>query len=1093
MPPEDKGHPVGFADEDPPTPAQGDAPPTPAQSNWILTWFAHNRVAANLLMALIVVVGLLSLGRLQQEVVPQVPSNLISVTVPYPGAAPEEVETAVCNRIEERVQDVTSVERVRSVAAENLCTVTIEAVHGADLRAALDDVKTRVDSIDSFPEDVEKPIVQEVELRLQLLDVVISGPADELTLRRLGEQVRDEIAALPGITRVNLGSVRPYEIAIEVSEETLRRHRLTFDQIAQSIRRSSLDLSGGTINTEGGDILLRTHGQAYRQREFEDLVLLTRPDGTRLLLGEVATVIDRFAETGSTARFDGLPAVVVQVFRVGEQRDTKISARVRAYLEEARTRLPDGIQLTVWQDDTSLLEDRLGTLLRNGASGLVLVLLVLALFLRLRLALWVAIGIPVAFLGTLGLLPSLGQSINMVSLLAFIVVLGMVVDDAIIVGENIHRHHEMGKGGVEAAVAGVQEVAVPVTFAALTTIAAFAPLLNLPGPVGIVMRAYPVIVIATLAVSLIESLLILPSHLTHLRPRLTASDLGNTRQNVTQRLRDAWGRCQDALDSSLEWIDQNVYQRLLRRAIAWRYSAVATAVAALLLSLGYVASGHLRFSPLPPVEADNLVAFLVMPQGTPADVTAETLDRLEMSARELERELTDAGGLPFRHILTSIGDQPFRARQTSSAVGVATNLAAPHLGEVTIELAPADQRTSATHEMLSRWRQLTGQIPDAVELSFNADLFSTGAPIDIQLAARSLEELHAATAEVKAALGRYPGVSDVTDSIRIGKQEIRISITPEAESLGLNLGDLARQVRQAFYGEEAQRIQRGRDEVRVMVRYPEQERSSLANLEAMRIRTPDGDEVPFGVVARLEPGRGLAAIEHTDGKRTIKITADVDRRRTSSSLILADLELELMPKILADYPGLSYSIEGQQKQQRESTSGVLQGFLLALFAIYALLAIPFRSYLLPLVIMSAIPFGMIGAFAGHALMGRDLTVNSLIGIVALSGVVVNDSLVLVDFIHRLKRGGIPLRQAIYQAGARRFRPIVLTSLTTFAGLTPLLLERSEQAQLVIPMAISLAFGVLFASVIVLLLVPVSYCILEDVRASLNRYFSTSRA
>ncbi len=1050
----------------------------------ILAWFARNRVAANLLKALIVVAGLLSLGSLRQEVVPEVPSNLISITVPYPGAAPEEVETAVCSRIEERVLDVTTVERVRSVAVEGLCTVTLELVHGADLRAALDEVKTRVDAVVGLPEEVEKPIVGEVELRLQLLDVVISGPADELTLRRLGEQVRDEIAALPGITRVQLSAVRPYEISIEVSEDSLRRHGLTFDEVAEAVRRSSLDLSGGTLKTRGGEILLRTEGQAYRQREFEDLVLLHRPDGTRLLLGDVATVVDRFAESGPTARFDGQPAVVVRVFRVGEQRDTRISERVRAYVESARPRLPEGVELTVWQDETRLLRGRLGTLLRNGASGLVLVLLVLALFLRLRLAMWVSLGIPVAFLGTLSLLPTLGQSINMVSLLAFIVVLGMVVDDAIIVGENVYRHQQISRDGLEATIRGVQEVAAPVIFAALTTIAAFAPLLNLPGPIGVVMRAYPVIVITTLAISLVESLLILPSHLTHLRPSAAPPKPEDeaSKQDSPELTppKAGWERFQGILDGRIEWLDEEVYRPILRKVIDWRYSAAAAAVAALLVSIGYVASGHLRFSPLPPVEADNLVAFLVMPQGTSAEVTAQALDRLEASARELENELTDAGALPFRHILTSIGDQPFRARQTSSAVGVAASVAAPHLGEVNIELAPADERTTAAQKLLARWRELTGQIPDAVELSFNADLFSTGVPIDIQLAATDLDDLRAAADEVKAALRLYPGVTDVTDSIRVGKQEVRLAITPEAEALGLSLGDLARQVRQAFYGEEAQRIQRGRDEVKVMVRYPESERRSLANLETMRIRTRDGDEVPFDVVARLEHGRSLAAIQHTDGKRTVNITAGVDRRQTRSNLVLADLEQEVLPSILADHPGLSYSLEGQQRQQRESTGGLGKSLLLALFAIYALLAIPFRSYLKPLVIMSAIPFGMIGAFGGHALMGRDLTVNSLIGIVALAGVVVNDSLVLVDFIHRRQRHGTPLHQAIYEAGARRFRPIVLTSLTTFAGLTPLLLERSEQAQLVIPMAISLAFGVLFASVIVLLLVPVSYAILEDI-------------
>ncbi len=1041
--------------------------------NQILGWFARNGVAANLLMGLIVVFGWLSLGSLRQEVVPQVPSNLISVTVPYPGAAPAEVETAICSRVEEHVEDVSTVERVRAVAVEGLCTVTIEIVHGTDLRAALDEVKSQVDAIDSFPEDAERPVVQEVELRLQLLDVVISGGADELTLRRLGETVRDGIAALPGVSRVQLDAVRPYEIAVEVSEQALRRHGLTFDQVAQAIRRSSLDLSGGSVRTEGGEVLLRTRGQAYDRQQFEELVLLTRADGTRLLLGEVATVIDRFAESGPKARFDGQAAVVVRVFRVGDQRDDLISAGVRGYVEEMRSRLPEGIHITLWQDDTVLLRDRLGTLMSNGGQGLLLVLLVLALFLRPRLAFWVALGIPITFLGTLGLLPALGQSINMVSLLAFVVVLGMVVDDAIVVGENIHRHRQMAKSGVDAAVDGVREVAGPVIFSTLTTMAAFAPLLSLPGPIGIVMRAYPVIVLTALTVSLVESLLVLPNHLAYTERRsVTAED----------ELTGPWNRFQTTLTSWVDGAERKLYQPTLRWALDRRWTAIAIAVALLLISFGYVGGGHLGFSPLPPVEADNLVAFLAMPQGTTEEVTGAILARLEASARELESELSEEGEPAFLHVLTTIGAQPFRAKQTASSVGVAASVAAPHLGEVNVELAPAAERRLSANELLTRWRQRTGQIPDAVELSFNADVFSTGKPIDVQLAGSDLGQLRSAADAVKAALGEFQGVFDVTDSLRTGKQEIRIAVTEEAEALGLSLEDVARQVRQAFYGEEAQRIQRQREEVKVMVRYPEDERRSLANLESMRIRRPDGGEVPFSVVAQLEFGRDLARIEHTDGKRTVNVTAAVDRRQANANLVLAELRREVLPGILADHPGLSYSFEGQQRQQRQSAGGLGRSFLLALFAIYALLAIPFRSYTRPFVIMSAIPFGIIGAFGGHALMGRDLTVNSIIGIVALSGVVVNDSLVLVDFVHRLHRAGTPLREAICEAGSRRFRPILLTSLTTFVGLTPLLLEKSEQAQLVIPMAISLAFGVLFATAIVLVLVPVMYEIFEAGRA-----------
>lgn len=1045
------------------------------QTRGALAWFARNGVAANLLMMTVLVGGTLAATTMVKEVFPTLPSDIVSVSVADPGAAPEEVERALCTRIEEQVVGLEAVQRVRARAREGSCLVTVELLTGSDVSAAVDDIKARVDSIDTFPEEAEEPLIQELVIRTHVLAIAVSGAVDEGSLKGLGEQVRDEVSALEGITQVSLVSARPYEISIEVSEEALRRWSLSFDQVVQAVRRASLDLPGGSLDTRGGQILLRTEGQAYRGRAFEALTLLTREDGSRLRLADVATVIDGFADTDQRARFDGEPAVLVQVFRVGDQDVGAIADEVKAYVARAQARMPAGIKLTVWQDDTRILKSRMDVLWRNGRAGLFLVLLVLALFLRVRLAAWVSAGILVSFMGALWVMPMLGVTINLISLFAFIIVLGIVVDDAIVVGENIYRHHQDGKGGLEAAIEGVREVSVPVVFSVLTTIAAFAPLVGVSGTTGKIMRVIPMVVIATLLFSMMESLFVLPAHLSHL----------GRMQTPTAGWFSLWTRFQQRFnDAFLHWVETR-YRPLVDKAIARRYTTLAIAIAILLLSVGYVAAGFIRFSFFPPIEADNLVSFLTMPQGTSAEETSRILRRIDRAALDLRDELVRAGDAgAIQHIVTSIGEQPYRTRQAGPGADPRTflNLSSSHLGEVNIELAPAEERAVTSSELLARWRARVGEVPDAVELSFDANLFSPGKPIDIQLAGPSILDLRRAAERLQAALAQYPGVHDIASSFRAGKRELSLSITREAEAAGLTLADLARQVRQAFYGEEAQRIQRGRDDVRVMVRYPEDERRSIGDLDRLRIRLPNGTEVPFAVAGRVEEDRGFATIERTDRKRTVNVTADVDLQRTNANRVLADLTAGPLPQLLEDFNDIEYSLEGEQQQQRETINGLVRSFVFALFVIFVLLAIPFRSYLQPAIVMTSVPFGIIGAIWGHVLMGKDLTMLSIFGIVALTGVVVNDSLVLVDFINRARRGGASVGQAIRRAGVVRFRPILLTSLTTFVGLTPLLLERSVQAQFLIPMAISLAFGVLFSTAIVLVVVPVTYVILEDIKA-----------
>jgi multidrug efflux pump subunit AcrB len=1041
--------------------------------NRAIAWFAGNHVAANLLMMLLVVGGLLSIPTIKQEIMPELSLDVVTVRVVYPGAAPIEIEEGICIRIEEELQGLQGVKRISSTAAEGVCLVSVELVAGEDVRRRLDEIRSRVDGIDSFPEEAEKPVIAQADIRFQVLDVAVSGDVGEASLKRLGQQVRDEISALPGITDVELVATRPYEVAIEVSEDALLRHDLSFDHVVRAVRRSSLDLPGGSVKTAGGEVLIRTKGQAYRGGEFEKLVLLSRPDGSRLRLGDVARVVDGFEETDQLAHFDGRPTTLVEVYRVGNQSALEVSAAVREYIEQARERLPAGVTLTVWQENARFLRARLDTLLVNGRDGFALVLLVLALFLRLRLAFWVSLGVPLSFLGALFVMPSLGLSINLISLMAFIVVLGIVVDDAIVVGENAYTEQSRGAAPLAGAIAGAQGIAMPVVFGVLTTIVAFVPMLFVVGPTGRMTRIIPMIVIACLIFSLIESLFVLPAHLAHAGSRETRGSNPVTR---------TWLRFQGAVASALQRLIREVYRPVLETLLEWRYLTVAAGVSVLLMAMAMLGGGWLRFVFQPEVEGEVAVAYLTMPLGTPVEVTAEAVGQLVRAAEEVRREV-DAereSGSVIAHVFDAVGEQPYRRRQASSVAALSQSYGTgSHLGEVEIEVVPSEERDITVEELTRRWRERTGMIPGAVELSFVSTLITAGAPIHLELAGSDLDELVTAAERVKRILAVYPGVMDISDSFRGGKQEIELEILPEAEALGLTLSDLAGQVRQAFYGHEVQRIQRGRDDVKVVVRYPAEDRRSLGDLERMRIRAADGSAVPFSSVAHANLGRGFSSIQREDRRRVVSVTAAVDTHVSNANEIVADLKRELVPEIEAIHPRVQISFGGEQREQAEVLGSLIRGWIIALIAIYALLAVPLRSYLQPLIIMVAIPFGLVGAVAGHLIMQYKFSMMSVVGLVALSGVVVNDSLVLVDYVNKRRAKGAAMQDAIREAGAARFRAVLLTSLTTFAGLTPLLMEQNVQAKLLIPMGISLAFGVIFATLITLVMVPVSYLILED--------------
>ncbi|MEE9608743.1 MAG: efflux RND transporter permease subunit [Myxococcota bacterium] len=1046
-----------------------------------IAWFAENHVAANLLMFVVIVAGLASLPSIHQKTFPDINVEMIQISVSYLGAAPEEVEEGVCVRIEEEIQGIDGIEKITSTANEGACGVSAELLSGYPVDRALTQIKNAVDAIDSFPEETEKPIVSHYVVKRNALQLAVSGDASERALKVFGERIRDQIAGLPDVTQVELAASRAYEISIEVPEESLRRHGLTFDQVVQAVRRGSLDRPGGSIKTSGGEVLLRTKGQAYTGEEFERIVVLTREDGTRLLLGEIADVVDGFEEDERYTRFDGEAAVLIKVSRVGQQRVLDLVEQVKEYAEGSAPGLPEGLELTVWRDGSQALRDRLDILIRNGVGGFALVFAVLALFLRLRVAIWVSIGVPISFLGALALFPPLQISIDVISLFAFILVLGLLVDDAIVVGENVHRHQERSEAPLEASIRGTQEVAIPVIFGVLTTVAAFMPLILAPGPMGQIFSAIGTVVVCCLVFSLVESQLVLPAHLGHIRIGRRAARQGPVSAG--------WARIRGTLGNSLERLAREGYRPRLERALQWRYATLAVGVAVLMLTVAVIATGRMRFSFFPAVEGDYVTARLTMPLGTPVATTAAAVRDLEAAARRMKAALDEEydvdGASVVKHVLASVGEQPSlsapgppRARDAAAS--------GSHLGEVSLELLGGDVRPVSADAVAQRWRELAPPIPGVEELLFSSSLFTIGDPIDIQLQASEVDQLRRASDQLKAQLTGYPGVFDISDSFRDGKAEIKLGIRDSAQSLGLTLDDLARQVRQAFYGEEAQRIQRGRDDVRVMVRYPEADRRSLANLDDLRIRTPNGGEVPFYAVARAERGRGYAAIKRSDRERVINVTADVDLTQTTANQVLADLERAFLPQLLADNPGLAYGLEGEQREQRKTVAGLLRSYGFALIVIYALLAVPLRSYSQPLIIMAVIPFGLVGAIAGHLLMGMNLSIMSIFGVVALSGVVVNSSLVLVHYVNEGRKRGLPLGVAVRDAGVARFRPIVLTSITTFAGLTPLLLERSVSAQFLIPMATSLAFGVVFATVISLFLVPSAYLVLEDAKRLFRR-------
>jgi multidrug efflux pump subunit AcrB len=1028
----------------------------------MIAWFAKNDVAANILLFVIMISGIyVATTQIPIDLFPEFEQRNVQVSMVLPGASPQETEEGITIKIEEAIQDLEGIRQITSQSREGSASVTVEVQEGYDVRDVLDEIKIRVDGVNNFPVDAESLLVQVPQWRRDAIGVVLYGDYDNMTLRRVADGIRDEIAALNEITQVKVSNVLPFEISIEIAEWALRQYDISLEEIASILRQNSTDVSAGNLKTEGGDIFIRSRGQAYRASDFETIPIITTQDGTMITLGDVATIRDEFEETPLRTRFNGVPAIEIEVFRSGDESIIDVTTAVRNYIEQKQSDMPQGMTIDFWRDRSEPIKARLETLSKSAWQGLALVIIMLALFLRPSVAFWVCLGIPMSFMGAFLFMPVFDVTLNLMSLFAFILVLGIVVDDAIVTGENVYSHLQRGEDPLSAAIKGTKEVAVPVTFGVLTTAAAFLPLAFQTGR-GSWYAAIPYVVIPVLLFSLIESKFILPAHLKHVRVR---------NDENTSRL----SKLQQKIANSLEVMIEKVYQPALAQAMRWRYATWTLMFAGLILIIGTIAAGHTKFVFFPRVQSEVATATLVMPAGTAFESTDRIISSMTMHAKDLQEEYRDAetGESVIRNIYSISG-----GRNSTT-------------GRVQIDMIPPEMRTVdiTTREVVNQWRERVGQVAGAEQLNYRAEIGGWGgAPISIELKGRNTDALNILSEGLKNQLAQYAAVSDIEDSLSDGKEELQLELKPEARLLGLSLNQVARQVRQAVFGFEVQRVQRGREEVRVMVRYPLEARQSIETLEQMMIRIGPNQEVPLWQVANVFPGLSPDSILRVDRQRTISVSADFDKQQGDLTLVLDEVR-EWLSQQINTYPGTSFEMAGEARDQAESTNSLTVGAIGLTILIYILLAIPFKSYSQPIIVMSVIPFGLVGAVIGHWIMGMDLTLLSFMGMLALSGVVVNDSLVLVDYINQKRKAGMSLKEAVYTAGGRRFRPVLLTSLTTFAGLVPLLFEKSTQAQFLIPMAISLGFGILFATLITLFIVPINYLILEDIKDYMRRYKS----
>jgi len=1036
----------------------------------VLTAFANNRVFANISLLLIFLAGGLSLSQMVRESFPEFSLDMISITVPYPGADPEEVEEGISLKIEEAIETVDGIKQYTTKATEGAASVTIEVKEGREIEEVLEEVKSRINGISTFPVDAEEPVIREIVRRESVVLLALAGEVGEKQLKQWGTRIEEEIKLLPQVSQVETFGTRDYEIAIEISEEQLKKYKLSFSQVADIVRKSSLNLAAGTLRTSGEDIRIRTVGRKYTDADLAKVVIIAGADGGIVTLDRIAKIDDGFTEDPVTAKINGKPAVFVMVFKTGEEDSIQISDAVQSYVKSKQNQLPPTVTMEVFYDNTEILRSRINLLTKNGFIGLCLVFLVLWLFLDIRLSFWAGMGIPISIMGAMFILYALGATINMISLFGLIMVLGIVVDDAIVVGEAIYVQRMTGKGPLAAAVAGVSEVAMPVLAAVTTTIVAFLPLAYVGGVMGKFISILPTVVISCLVISLIECLLLLPAHLNNL-PAPRARKDGRGLLQLVERFRSRFGR-------GLEAFVDTLYRPFLSHVLNWRYVSLSVAVAVLLLSVGLVAGGLIKFQVVPKLDGFVVTSTVEFPEGTPATVTTEALEEIDAAlVRLAAKTQTLSGEDLLEQRLLLLGQSLGRSMGTSG----------PNMGSVQAILLETELRGMHSNEILIEWEKEVGIIPGVKSLTFEGmQAGPGGAEIEVWLQSRDMDDLVQASEKLMAKLQGFAGVYQIRSDFDQGKNELQLRLKPLARTLGITVDDLARQVNAGFYGREPYRLQRGSEDIRVKVRYSRQERSSITDFRKMKIRTAGGDLVPLLSVAQVSLAPGYSTITRTDGLRRIAVTAEVNNDQANANEIFTELAKTAFPALKAEYRGLHIAMQGSKKSSRESLGSLKIGFPIAIVGIFVIVATIFRSYLQPFVILFTIPFGIIGAVCGHLLLGYDISMMSLFGIVALSGVVINSAIVLIEKINVNLSSGMGFYDAVVEGGVRRFRAIFLTSVSTVGGLAPLILEKDLQAKFLIPMALSIAAGVIFATVLTLVLIPSLLVIVNDMRRSVYR-------
>jgi len=1030
-----------------------------------LAAFARNTVFANIVLVLIFLAGYIATANMIRETFPEFSLDMITISVPYPGADPEEVEEGISRKIEEAIEGLEGIKQYTTESSEGLGSANIEVREDYDVDEVLDRVRTKVNAISTFPVDAEKPVISELLLKDVVTLIYLSGDMSERRIKEWSEQVKDEIQQLPNISQVETFGARDYEIGIEISEERLRQYGLTFDDVADAVRRSSLNLAGGTIRTREEEIRVRTMGRKYTGEELASIVVVARPEGDVVTLDRLAEIDDGFTEDPIAATIDGEPSILLIVYKTPEEDALLISKTLDEYVNQKQQRIPAGANINILYDNTDMLRARIDLLVKNGIIGLCIVFLLLWSFLNVRLSFWAGMGIPISIAGALVILWGIGGTINMISLFGLIMVLGIVVDDAIVVGEAIYVHRKQGKTALRAAVDGVSEVGMPVIAAILTTIVAFMPLFYVGGIMGKFISILPVVVIACLVVSLVECLFLLPAHLSHL------PDPNRPREQETRLVRGL-SRVQQTTSRWMEMFVARIYMPFLSKTLHWRYISLATSISVLLLTIGLVRSGIIKFEVFPKLDGFVMTATAEFPSGTPPEVTRRAIDEIEAALLRLEKKTTTRSGDPLvEDRLTLVG----QTLSDMPKVG-------PHYGSVQAILLDSEQRGIHTEELMVRWEKEIGLLPGIKSLTFTGmEAGPPGDPIEVWLQGHDMDEILSAADELMERLRKFDGVYQIRTDFSPGKNEMRLRLKPEARTLGLTVEDLARQIYAGYYGDEALRLQRGRDDIRVKVRYTADERSRLSDLNQVRIRTAAGYEVPLMSVADVTFAPGYSTITRTDGMRRVAVSAGVDTHKANANEIFAELSANYFPRLKQRHPGLFVDLQGEQKKMRESFSSLFIGFPLAVLGIFVVIATMFRSYAQPFVIMFTVPFGIIGAVLGHLLLGYDLSIMSIFGMVALTGVVVNDAIVLIERINENLACGMPFFDAILKGGARRFRAIFLTTLSTVGGLAPLIMETDFQAKFLIPMALSIAAGVAFATILTLVLIPSLLAILNDLR------------